>query len=158
MVTAVDYRECNGVWFFGLAGAGKSFASQIGAEYLKNAFIIDGDDVRALVSFDLGYSLSDREIQIKRVFGIAHIAIKNMQTPIISTVTMSDEIYESCNQLGIKIAQIIRPVDQILKVRNIYETERNVVGQDIEQKDFNVPKLYNNGDKKFEGLIKTFVG
>ena len=58
-------KKITGIWFFGLAGAGKTFASQICGNLIDRSFLIDGDDVRKFVSFDLGYSEIDREIQIK---------------------------------------------------------------------------------------------
>ena len=61
-------ENSNGIWFFGRAGAGKTFASRVCKKIIDNAFIIDGDDVRELISFDLGFSKSDREIQIKNLF------------------------------------------------------------------------------------------
>ena len=43
------------------------------------------------------------------------------------------------------------------KMRDIYEGERNVVGVDIQPKNLDIPKIYNNGDENFEGVIKRFV-
>ena len=150
-------KNSNGIWFFGLAGAGKTFASQVCKEIIENAFIIDGDDVRELISFDLGFSKCDREIQIKRVMGIAEIAIKNNQVPIVSTVTMSEEIHRRCHQLNILIINIVRPLDQLQKVRGIYATQSNVVGKDIKEYASEIMKLYNNGTAEFEERIKDFV-
>ena len=150
-------RQVNGIWFFGLAGAGKTFASEICAKLIDKAFIIDGDDVRNFISFDLGYSSSDREIQIKRVLGLSEITLKNNRMPIVSTVTMSHEINMRCNQLGIELVNIIRPNDQLSKVRKIYEAGTNVVGKDIKEKSFDTLKLCNNGDAEFEKRIKLLV-
>lgn len=159
MVTEFSKRQkkVKGIWFFGLAGAGKTFASRICLNSIDQAFVIDGDDVRKLISFDLGYSLSDRETQIKRVLGLALIAIKNGQVPIVSTVTMSKEVYKQCCDLGFEMAHIVRPMDQLRTVRDLYQNEKNVVGLDILHEDFDIPKLYNNGDHAFEGKIKAFV-
>ena len=153
-----DRKKFTGIWFFGLAGAGKTFATKVCFKLTDKAFIIDGDEVRKLISDDLGYSSSDRDIQIKRVLGLAEIAVSNCQIPVVSTVTMSNEVYQRCEHLGIKIAQIVRPLNQLKQVRDIYATEENVVGIDIPQKDFGEIKLYNNGDESFIGAIKAFVG
>ena len=150
-------KKITGIWFFGLAGAGKTFASQICGKLIDRSFLIDGDDVRKLVSFDLGYSESDREVQIKRVLGLAEIAIKNEQVPVVSTVTMSKEIFQRSHQLNFKMAHIIRPIDQLREVRDIYDTEKNVVGVDIQQKNLDIQKIYNKGDESFKGVIKRFV-
>ena len=151
------WENSNGIWFFGRAGAGKTFASQVCNEIIDNAFIIDGDDVRELISFDLGFSKSDREIQIKRVMGLAEIAIKNNQVPIASTVTMSEGIHRRCHQLGIGVVNIVRPLDQLHKVREIYARQSNVVGKDIKEYASETMKLYNNGTVEFEDEIKDFV-
>ena len=85
---------------FGLAGVGKNFATKACLNFLDKAFVIDGDEVRKLISHDLGYSSSDRDIQIKRVLGLAEIAINNCQIPIISTVTMSKGSLPKMRALG----------------------------------------------------------
>ena len=151
------WENSNGIWFFGRAGAGKTFASQVCKEIIVNAFIIDGDDVRELISFDLGFSKFGREIQIKRVMGLAEIALKNNQVPIVSTVTMSEEIHRRCHQLGIGVINTVRPLDQLHKVREIYATQSNVVGKDIKEYAPEAMKLYNNGTAEFEDGIKGFV-
>lgn len=150
-------KKINGIWFFGLAGVGKTFATQICRNLIDRSFLIDGDEVRKFISFDLGYSESDREIQIKRVLGLAEIAIKNDRVPLVSTVTMSKEVSQRCNQLSFEMAHIIRPMDQLRKLRDLYETEQNVVGVDIQQKDLGIRRIYNYGDENFEGVIKGFV-
>ena len=151
------WENSNGLWFFGQAGAGKTFASEVCDKIIDNAFIIDGDEVRKLISFDLGFSKSDREIQIKRVLGLAEIAIKNNRLPIVSTVTMSVGVHRRCQQLGINVVNIVRPVDQLHKEREIYTKQSNVVGKDIKEYASATMKLYNNGTAEFEDRIKDFV-
>ena len=84
--------EKKGIWFYGLSGTGKTYASKILAKKKKNSILIDGDDVRKLLSQDLGYSSHDREIQIKRIFGITKIVLKSNLFPVISTVYMNKYI------------------------------------------------------------------
>ena len=151
------WENSNGLWFFGQAGAGKTFASEVCDKIIDNAFIIDGDEVRKLISFDLGFSKSDREIQIKRVLGLAEIAIKNNRLPIVSTVTMSVGVHRRCQQLGINVVNIVRPVDHLHKVREIYATQSNVVGKDLKEYASETVMLYNNGTAEFEARIKDFV-
>ena len=147
----------NGIWFFGLAGSGKTLASNFCAKFVDNAFIIDGDEVRKFISFDLGYSLTDRHIQISRMHGLAQIAKINCQFPIVSTVLMTDEIFQKCVHGGIEVVQIERPMDQLRGVRKIYDTDPNVVGQSIQQIKLNTAKIFNNGDNKFEKELEEFV-
>ena len=60
---------------FGLSGSGKSYASKFLNKLIKNPFLIDGDDIRKNISFDLNYSIKDRKSQVKRVYGLAKICI-----------------------------------------------------------------------------------
>ena len=78
-----------GIWFYGLSGSGKTYASKILVKKKKNSILIDGDDVRKFLSQDLGYSSNDRKIQIRRIFGMAKIVLKSNLFPIISTVYMN---------------------------------------------------------------------
>ena len=84
--------QYKGLWLFGLSGSGKTFASQSISYTIDNSFIIDGDDVRELISYDLDYDLDSRLLQLKRIFGITKIALKNNYFPIISSVYMSKEL------------------------------------------------------------------
>ena len=82
-------KKIRGIWFYGMSNSGKSLRQNILKKIKKNNVIIDGDEVRKLVSFDLGYTLKDRKIQILRVFGLAKILINSNIFPIISTVYMN---------------------------------------------------------------------
>ena len=66
-----------GLWFYGLSGSGKSYASKIATKRKKKSFLIDGDYVRKFISEDLGYTLRDRKIQIRRILGIVRISLKS---------------------------------------------------------------------------------
>jgi hypothetical protein len=156
-MTMINHRKPLGIWFFGLSGSGKTFASKNCAKSINNSFIIDGDEVRELISFDLGYSMSERKIQLRRVLGLAQLAKNNGTFPIVSTVTMTLEILHKCSEIGIEVIQIIRPVEQIEEVRKIYQTEQNVVGKDIQQEELNTTKLYNNGCSEFEDAVTKYV-
>ena len=150
-------NERNGIWFYGLAGSGKTFASKTCISVVENGFIIDGDDVRKLVSFDLGYSMSDRKIQLKRVLGFALLAQKNGVFPIVSTVAMTTDILQKCHEFEIDVVQVIRPLEQLEEIRTIYRTDQNVVGKDIYLEELNTSKLYNNGCGGFEKVVINFV-
>lgn len=82
-----------GLWLFGLSGSGKTYLSNKISKKIKNSFIIDGDEVRKFISFDLGYKKSDRIQQNKRVLGIAKIVMKNGYYPIISSVYLDPKIF-----------------------------------------------------------------
>ena len=69
-------KRSKGIWFYGLSGSGKSFASSVCKEFIPSAFVVDGDDVRKYVSTDLSYSEIDRKVQTNRVLGISKIVIQ----------------------------------------------------------------------------------
>ena len=148
----------SGVWFYGLAGSGKTFATKIVSAMISNPFLIDGDDVRRLISFDLDYTPEDRKIQLLRVLGLAELAIKNSQYPIISTVSMDSKVLAQCRVLDLQVVQVLRPYGQRLLARKLLYTDtKNVVGKDISQEKLNTKTIYNNGSDEFEKLIKRNV-
>lgn len=65
------------VWLTGLSGAGKSTLAQALQEFLLGqghlAFVLDGDEVRAGLNYDLGFSREDREENIRRVAEVARL-------------------------------------------------------------------------------------
>ena len=146
-------NNSKGVWFFGLAGSGKTFASNILRKKFHNSFIIDGHEVRKHISFDLGYSFLDREIQLERLFGLSQVVLSNKLYPICSSVLMTNKIFEKCKSQNIKVLKIDRSCSQIKKIRKIYTLNNNVVGKDIEQPLINTERIFNDGTFKFEEAI-----
>ena len=138
-----------GIWFFGLSGTGKSFASKFTGKYHKNCLIIDGDVVRKYVSFDLGYSKKDRDKQIKRVLGISRIAIESNLFPIISTVYMNSKIAGIAKQNRIEVIKIERDMKKIFKMNKVYKNKKNVVSLDIKY-----PKITK---KSFFPVLNIFL-
>jgi len=147
----------NGIWFFGLAGSGKSYASKLIMECTENAFIVDGDNVRLKISTDLGYTVQDRLIQINRLLGIGELVIENKYFPIISSVYMTEDVRKRCEAAHIKVVKIIRETAQILEHRKIYETEENVVGKDIKEHEIQCDNIFNRGDERFVKQVKKYV-
>ena len=86
--------KIKGIWLFGLSGSGKTYLSKKIAKQIKNSFLIDGDQIRKWVSFDLGYNIRDRVTSSKRNLGLAKIAIANKQFPIISGVYLDPKVYK----------------------------------------------------------------
>ena len=156
MIDAIKRRR--GIWFYGLSGSGKSFASAICKEFIPNAFVLDGDDVRKHVSTDLSYSEIDRKVQTNRILGISKIVIQNKMFPIISTVTMQSDLLGECNKLQIEVVLLNRPMDQIHQVREIYKNRSNVVGKDIVLEKFDTRTLANDGTDKFEKQLRELFG
>ena len=111
--------------------------------------MIDGDEVRKLVSPELGYSSGERTQQLNRVLGIALIAKSNGLFPIISTVTMIYSTLITCQANNFEVVEITRPYHQLKKVRAFYENGENLVGTHIKLPKLKTVKINNNGDEKF---------
>ena len=148
-----------GIWFFGLSGSGKTFASKFIGRHKKNSIIIDGDFVRKYISFDLGYSKQERDKQIKRVYGIAKIAIKSKLFPIISVLWMNNEVAKIAKRNGIKIVKIERDLTKIYKTHKTYKNKKNVVSVDIHYPIIKIKlkKIFNTGNKKFYSVLREFI-
>ena len=65
------------VWLTGLSGAGKSTIARAAAVELTHggtpAYVLDGDELRAGLSADLGFTLEDRAEQVRRAGHVARI-------------------------------------------------------------------------------------
>jgi adenylate kinase family enzyme len=122
-----------GVWLFGLSGSGKTYQSNYIFKRKKKSFLIDGDVVRTLISYDLGYKLSDRIKQNKRVLNIAKLVIKNGYFPIISSVYLDPKVFTAIKKNKIRVINVIAAIE---KTNNKLKKNKNVVGKSIKQ-----PKL-----------------
>lgn len=69
------------VWFTGLSGSGKSTLSEMLHDELTRrdiwSEIIRGADMRKIISEGLGFSLQDREKNIRRMGEVCHLLTKN---------------------------------------------------------------------------------
>ena len=152
-----ELNSVKGIWFYGLSGSGKSFASSVCKEFIPNAFVVDGDDVRKYVSTDLSYSEMDRKVQIKRILGISKMVIQNNMFPLISSVTMQSFLLSECNRLQIEVVLLQRPMDQLRQIRAIYKNGVNVVGKDIALNKFDTKIINNDGTNKFNKILRQLV-
>ena len=148
-----------GIWFFGLSGSGKTFASKFIGRHKTNCIIIDGDIVRKYISFDLGYSKQDRDKQIKRVYGIAKIAIKSKLFPIISVLWMNNEVAKIAKRNGIEVVKIERDLKKIYKSHKTYKNKKNVVSVDIDYPKIKIKlkKIFNTGNKSFYSVLRKLI-
>jgi len=143
-------KKHKGIWFYGISGSGKTQASLYLKKYIENSIILDGDEIRKKISFDLGYSIRDRKIQIRRIFGIMSLLLKNKIFPIVSTVYLDQQMNKKLISKKILTIQLFRNLELIKNRKSIYSKKtRNVVGKDIKmpslKKDI---KIVNNKTKK----------
>jgi adenylylsulfate kinase-like enzyme len=148
----IKKKKYKGLWFYGLSGSGKTYISKKISKKIKNSFLIDGDVVRSLVSFDLGYSLKDRIEQNKRVLGLAKIAIQNNCFPIVSSVYLDPKVFKVLTKNKIKVLHVISKINTIINSK--LKRKKNIVGKSILQPRLNCEKLENNfklniGKKKY---------
>ena len=149
--------KINGIWFYGLSGSGKSFASRCLMKTLEKGFMIDGDNVRKFISTDLDYTFDHRKIQLERLLGISKLTLLNGFVPIVSSVTMNTEILDACRHIGIDVIEIQRSEIERYRERNIYLTEINVVGVDIPFEPLITQKIINCGTNLFERDILKYA-
>jgi len=150
-------KKYNGIWFFGLSGSGKTLASNFLKTKVKKFIILDGDKIRKHISFDLSYTLKDREIQLRRVYGMALLSIDSGVFPIVSTVYMSNQIILKLKRKNILPIQMTRDFQKIKNRKKIYNiNNKNVVGRDIKMKKFAGLNLINNSDN-IENLKKKIL-
>ena len=146
-----------GIWFYGLSGSGKTYASSLFIDKITNSFAIDGDSVRRHVSQDLGYSIEDRRKQIKRILGVSLISLENGYFPVSSSVLMNRDVLEICSENMIQVIEIQRCWKQLFNARPLYNSETNVVGLDIEQQQLDTLKFFNNGSKDFDRILMKYA-
>ena len=69
------------LWFTGLSGSGKTTIAKGLAKRLRkeghSILVIDGDDARKFISYDLGYSIHERDKHITRIAGVCYLATAN---------------------------------------------------------------------------------
>ena len=150
-------NKIKGIWFYGMSGSGKTFASKIIAKKKKNSILIDGDDVRKFLSQDLGYSINERKIQIRRVFGITKIALKSNLFPVVSTVYMDKHVANNLKKKNIYLIKIIRNLKKIIKQHKTYKNKKNVVGKDIQLDQIKSKQIFNTGGISFCRNIKKLI-
>lgn len=86
------------IWFTGLSGAGKSTLavglSNVLREQGEKPVILDGDELRATVSSDLGFSNADRIEQNRRAANMAKLLNAQGITVIAALISPTHEIQQ----------------------------------------------------------------
>jgi len=96
LVTAQD-RLSRGstVWFTGLSGSGKSSVAMLVEQKLlesgRPAYVLDGDNLRHGLNADLGFSMSDRAENLRRLAYIATLLADSGQIVLVPAISPLEE-------------------------------------------------------------------
>ena len=99
------------LWLTGLPCAGKTTIARAVAERLDGPVeILDGDEVRAYLSNDLGFSKADRDAQVLRVGWVAATLAKHGVTVLVSLVSpyaaTRDKVRALHGEYGVGFAEV----------------------------------------------------
>jgi adenylylsulfate kinase-like enzyme len=79
------------IWLTGLSGAGKStIANALGSELGRTGiayFVLDGDDIRAELNADLGFSAEDRLENVRRIAHVSKFISSQGQVVVVAAIT-----------------------------------------------------------------------
>lgn len=91
------------LWFTGLSGSGKSTIAQgLEARLYSDGFltqVLDGDNIRSGINNNLGFSLADREENIRRVAEIAKLYLHSGVITIVSFISPTREAREYARRI-----------------------------------------------------------
>jgi adenylyl-sulfate kinase len=130
------------VWLTGLSGAGKTTVAHALRDALTrtgfHAMVLDGDDIRAGLNADLGFSAEERRENLRRIAHIAKLISSNGFIVIVATISPRNEDRDMAREIvGLQFREVY--VDTPLEV--------------CEQRD--VKGLYR---KARAGALATFTG
>ena len=150
-------KKIKGYWFYGYSGVGKTLASKYLNKKISNTVLIDGDEVRKLISTDLDYTLKDREIQMFRLLGICKLIISNSLFPIVSATSLNDNCLNHLQKNRIVVYNIKRNMKDAIKNNKTYKNKKNVIGVNLKMKKLKTEIIYNTGDKKFYNELRKLI-
>ena len=79
------------LWLTGLSGSGKSTTATVLATLLESrrrrVSVLDGDEVRKILSTELGYSKSDRDTNVRRIAFVAREIVRHGGIAICATIS-----------------------------------------------------------------------
>ncbi len=137
-----NFEEGFVLWFTGLSGSGKSAVAErvaiiLEREYDELVERLDGDIVRQHLTYDLGFSKEDRDMNIERVSYVAKLLSRNGVCVLASFISPYISRREKTRDM----------------VTNFIEVHVKCPVEVCEERD--VKGLYK---KAREGIIKNFTG
>ncbi|HLQ32033.1 MAG TPA: adenylyl-sulfate kinase [Chloroflexota bacterium] len=102
------------VWITGLSGAGKSTIAGRLADVLRQAGrgveVLDGDEVRATLNSDLGFSKEARDANIRRIGYVARLLSRNGVAVIVAAISpyraVRDEVRAAIEAEGCAFVEV----------------------------------------------------
>lgn len=147
------------IWICGPSGAGKTTIGRALYEHLKpgmpNLLFLDGDDFRAAMGNDLGYSPEDRRKNGHRIAGLCHLVESQGINVICCGATIHPEVqaFNRANLLEYYEVFVEVSFETLLRrdVKKIYRKAlsgrlSDVVGVDIKLQPPSEPHLILNND------------
>jgi adenylylsulfate kinase len=92
------------VWLTGLSGAGKSTLSRAVRDAIAATHaveVLDGDEIRAYLSRDLGFSREDRETNIRRIGFVARLLARNGVVAIAAAISPYASVRDEVRALAV---------------------------------------------------------
>jgi len=90
------------LWFTGLSGSGKStIACEVEKRLLDigiNAYLLDGDNLRYGLNSDLGFTMIDREENIRRISEVAALFADSGTYALVSAISPMDEMRKAARE------------------------------------------------------------
>lgn len=87
------------LWFTGLSGAGKTTIANGLKKFLDKAIILDGDELRRGLCSDLGFSIEDRNENVRRVRELAKFLHGQGFTIIVTLISPIREERDKAREL-----------------------------------------------------------
>lgn len=140
-------------WLTGLSGAGKTTTGRALFDLLKplnpSTIFLDGDEIRAAVAEDLGYSRADRELCARRYSRLCALLSKQGIDVIIATISMFRDVHTLNRREIPRYREIyLRVPMAVLRKRDpkgIYANGTEVVGAGVEVEEPEAPDLVLEG-------------
>ncbi len=121
------------LWFTGLSGAGKTTTARALLRPLRDVGmqveLLDGDELRSVISKGLGFSREDRMENIRRIVYISKLLSRNGITVMVSAITPYREMREMARSelTGYVEIYVDCPLDECERrdVKGLYAKARN---------------------------------
>ncbi len=151
------------IWFTGLHGAGKTTIAKNLVDILRKKgikiLLIDGDDIRKVISSDLGYTLEDRNEHMKRVADLCKIISDNQILNIASVASPTEKsrlyakkviknfllVYAKC---PLEVCQKRDVKGHYKKADKSHKGFRNFLGVSLKYEEPKDPDIILNTDKE----------